>query len=36
VLDLNRKAGRFIDDEPAPNEISLGRKLWDYLSLDEN
>jgi outer membrane protein assembly factor BamD len=36
VLDLNRKAGRFIDDTPAPDEISLGRKIWDYLSLDEN
>jgi outer membrane protein assembly factor BamD len=36
VLELNRQAGRFIDDEPAPDEISLGRKLWDYLSLDEN
>ncbi|KAA6187729.1 outer membrane protein assembly factor BamD [Thiohalocapsa marina] len=36
VLDLNRQAGRFIDDEPAPDEISLGRKIWDYLSLDEN
>lgn len=36
VLDLNRKAGRFIDDTPPPSEISLGRKIWDYLSLDEN
>jgi len=36
VLDINRKAGRFIDDTPAPDEISLGRKIWDYLSLDEN
>lgn len=36
VLDLNRKAGRLIDDTPAPNEISLGRKIWDYLSLDKN
>jgi outer membrane protein assembly factor BamD len=36
VLELNRQAGRFIDDEPAPDEISLGRKLWEYLSLDEN
>lgn len=36
VLELNRKAGRFVSDEPKPEEISLGRKLWDYLSLDEN
>ncbi|MFB1486039.1 MULTISPECIES: outer membrane protein assembly factor BamD [unclassified Thiocapsa] len=36
VLDLNREAGRFISDEPEPGEVSLARKLWDYLSLDEN
>jgi outer membrane protein assembly factor BamD len=36
VLDLNREAGRFISDEPDPGEVSLARKVWDYLSLDEN
>jgi outer membrane protein assembly factor BamD len=36
VLVLNRQAGRFIQDEPAPGEISLGRKLWDYVGLDTN
>ncbi|WP_295389853.1 outer membrane protein assembly factor BamD [uncultured Thiodictyon sp.] len=36
VLDVNRKAGRFISDEPAPGEVSLGRKFWDYLELDRN
>jgi outer membrane protein assembly factor BamD len=36
VLDLNRQAGRFIPDEPEPGDISLARKVWDYLSLDEN
>jgi outer membrane protein assembly factor BamD len=36
VLELNRQAGRFIDDEPAPGEVSLARKVWDYLSLDQN
>lgn len=36
VLDLNRKAGRFIDDTRRPDEISVGRKIWEYLSLDEN
>jgi outer membrane protein assembly factor BamD len=36
VLDLNRKAGRFISDEPPPGEVSLTRKLWDYLSLDRD
>lgn len=36
VLDLNRQAGRFISDEPTPGEVSLARRLWDYLSLDEN
>ncbi len=36
VLDVNRKAGRFVSDEPAPGEVSLSRKLWDYLQLDRN
>ncbi|AHF04210.1 competence protein ComL [Marichromatium purpuratum 984] len=36
VLEINREAGRFIDDTPKPDEISLARKVWDYLSLDEN
>jgi outer membrane protein assembly factor BamD len=36
VLELNRREGRFIDDTPAPEEISLGRRIWDYLGLDEN
>jgi outer membrane protein assembly factor BamD len=36
VLELNRREGRFIDDTPRPDEISLGRRLWEYLGLDEN
>ncbi len=36
VLELNRREGRFIDDTPAPEEISLGRRIWDYLGLDRN
>lgn len=36
VLVMNREAGRFIDDEPDPSEVSLARKVWDYLGLDEN
>jgi outer membrane protein assembly factor BamD len=36
VLVMNREAGRFIDDEPAPGEVSLARRVWEYLSLDEN
>ncbi len=36
VLTLNRGAGRLLDDEPPPEEISLGRKLWDYIGLDTN
>jgi outer membrane protein assembly factor BamD len=36
VLEMNRQAGRFIDDEPPPEEVSLARKVWEYLSLDEN
>lgn len=36
VLTMNREAGRFLDDEPEPSEVSLARRVWDYLSLDEN
>ncbi|WP_295543155.1 outer membrane protein assembly factor BamD [uncultured Thiohalocapsa sp.] len=36
VLELNQREGRFIDDTPPPEEISLGRRIWDYLGLDEN
>jgi len=36
VLTLNREAGRLLDDEPAPREVSLGRKIWDYVGLDSN
>jgi outer membrane protein assembly factor BamD len=36
VLELNRQAGRFIPDEPEPGEVSLTRRVWDYLSLDKN
>jgi outer membrane protein assembly factor BamD len=34
VLELNRKEGRFAPREAAPGEVSLARKLWDYLKLD--
>jgi len=36
VLTLNEEAGRFLPDEPDPDEVSLSRKLWDYLELDKN
>lgn len=36
VLDLNRQAGRFIDMPDRPKDVSLVRKFWDYLHLDEN
>jgi outer membrane protein assembly factor BamD len=36
VLTLNRDAGRFLSDEPSPSEVSLSRKIWDYLELDKN
>jgi len=36
VLTLNRQAGRFLDDVPPPGEVSLGRKVWDYVGLDTN
>lgn len=36
VLEVNRQAGRFIPDESEPGEVSLTRRVWDYLSLDKN
>lgn len=36
VLVLNRQAGRFISDEPAPEEVTIARRIWDYLELDQN
>lgn len=36
VLVMNREAGRFLNDEPEPGEVSLARRVWEYLSLDEN
>ncbi|NEX22758.1 outer membrane protein assembly factor BamD [Thiorhodococcus mannitoliphagus] len=36
VLDVNRQAGRFIADEPQPEDVDVARKIWDYLKLDEN
>lgn len=36
VLEINRAAGRFIEDRPKPDEISLSRKIWELLKLDEN
>jgi len=36
VLTMNRQAGRFIDDEVPPDERTIARRVWDYLSLDEN
>lgn len=36
VLTLNREADRFISDEPAPGEVGLTRKIWDFLKLDQN
>ena len=36
VLEVNRKAGRFISEEEAPGKGSISRKLWDYMSLDRN
>jgi outer membrane protein assembly factor BamD len=36
VLTLNREAGRFISDETPPSELTLSRKVWDYLELDKN
>jgi outer membrane protein assembly factor BamD len=36
VLTLNKQAGRLLEDTPAPGEISLGRKIWDYVGLDTN
>ncbi|MBK1648895.1 outer membrane protein assembly factor BamD [Rhabdochromatium marinum] len=36
VLTMNREASRFISDVVPPDEVSLGRKLWDYMGLDKN
>lgn len=36
VLDVNRQAGRFLEEEPQPEKVDLARKLWNYLKLDEN
>lgn len=36
VLDINKQAGRLIPDQPDPGDVSLSRKVWEYLSLDEN
>jgi len=36
VLDLNLAKGNFVTDDIAPEDITLGRQLWDYLELDKN
>lgn len=36
VLELNRKGGRLMTDEPTPADFNLGRRVWDYLNLDQN
>ncbi|MCG6940796.1 MAG: outer membrane protein assembly factor BamD [Thiohalocapsa sp.] len=36
VLELNRREGRFVKETTPPGEVSLSRRLWNYLGLDEN
>ncbi len=36
VLEINRKAGRFVPEESAPGKVSLARKLWDYMNMDRD
>ncbi|MBK1720995.1 outer membrane protein assembly factor BamD [Thiocystis violacea] len=36
VLDVNRQAGRFVEEPPEPEKVDVARKLWGYLKLDEN
>jgi outer membrane protein assembly factor BamD len=36
VLALNRKEGRFLSEQQPPEEVSLSRKIWNYLELDKN
>ncbi len=36
VLTLNKEAGRLLDDSPKPGEVSLGRKVWEYVGFDRN
>jgi outer membrane protein assembly factor BamD len=36
VLELNLAKGNFVSDEPAPDEVSIGQQVWEYLELDKN
>lgn len=36
VLELNEAKGTFVSDQPAPEEISYGKQIWDYLELEKN
>lgn len=36
VLDINRKAGRFVAPEQEPEKVDLARKIWNYLNMDQN
>lgn len=36
VLDLNLAKGTLVTEEPKPEEVSLARKTWEYLGLDQN
>lgn len=36
VIDLNDKEGRFVQEEIKPEDITLSRKIWDYLEFDKN
>lgn len=36
VLELNEAQGTFVSDQPAPEEISYGKQIWDYLELEKN
>ena len=36
VLDLNTEKGTLVSEEPKPEEVSLSRKVWEYIGLDKN
>lgn len=36
VLDLNLAKGTLVTEEPKAEEVSLARKTWEYLGLDQN
>jgi len=36
VLAYNEERGNFVDDTPAPDELSLGQQIWDYFQFEQD